>query len=201
MKKFLAVALLCALALALVVPYAGATVAVKYKTVGPIPLRIGYGAVTGSADSVARNFNTACVGGSVDTTVDIPLDDIVWGAVSDSLPIFVVVRRIGGTGGSADSVQVGLQMNWGGAVYAPVYTDTGNDWGGSTFALVGTGTGGAAFFWPATTGVVLESTRGNHHIIGPCYGAEQARILCRSISVAASAGRFSVFLRYPARVQ
>lgn len=215
MKRLLAVALLCAVALSFAT-MATAAVAIQYKTVGPIPLCVKcgntadvlknvyptYGPTALQADSVARNFNTAAVGGSQDTSVTVQVPDIVWGAIADSLPLIVVVERVSGTGGSTDSVQVALQGSFGGGgAFLPAYTDAGNDWGGSTFALVGAGNSGAAFFWPATTSVTLEQARLGHHIIGPVWGAREFRIVARSVSAAASAGRFSVFLRYPVIVR
>jgi hypothetical protein len=209
MKRILAAALLASVALAVCVSAAYSATAIKYNTVGPLILRMGVGSTTGGiADSSERNFNKTAVGGLVDTTASYSFgDDVVWGAVADSLPIIVMVRRnlavIDGTtpvAGAADSVQVGLQLNWGGLVFAPVYTDTGNDWGGSTFALIGTGGGGIATFQTGKTSHCLENAVNTYQSIGPGYAATQFRVLVRSTSVAACAGRYSVYVRYPVAV-
>lgn len=197
MKRLIAVALACAIALTFV-STADAATFVKYQEIGPIPLRVHTLSVTGYVDSVARNFNTACAGGSVDTTVDVVLPpNTAWGAVTDSLPIFVVVRRVGGTGGAADTVQVALDVNYGGSVYPTSRTDAANGWGFSTVALVGTGTGGVAVFKPSLGAAHLLNAINTYTVAARSYGAKQARIVCRSISVAAAAGRYSVFLRVP----
>jgi hypothetical protein len=207
--KRLTAALLALAAIVVLASSVQAATAIKYKTVGPLILRMGVGSTTGGiADSSERNFNKTCVGGLVDTTASYGFDDdIVWGAVSDSLPILVMVRRnlaaIDGTtpaAGAADSVQVGLQLNWGGLVFAPVYTDTGNDWGGSTFALIGTSGGGQVTFQTGKTSHCLENAVNTYQSIGPGWGATQFRVLVRSTSVAACGGRYSVYVRYPIAV-
>lgn len=206
MKRVLAAALLAALLVA--VPAAHAATFVSYRTIGPIPLcvRCGnspsvyptYGPTGWEADSVARNFNTALVGGSIDTTVTVDApEDMAWGALTDSLPIFVVVRRIGGTGNAADSVQVVLQASYSGTSWQPVPAAASNTWPYSGYALIGARTGGYAMFKLGAQSTSLLPNAVNTYTGIPGYGATSFRVIARSISVAASAGRYSVFLRVP----
>ncbi len=199
--KRMAVLAVVLVALATFVGVAGASsVEIQYREVGPLVLSIGGVKGTVSTDSTARNFNTALTAGAADTTwtYNMP-EDIVWGAISDSTPLFVVIRRVGGTGGSADSVQVVLDFNYGGSTFRATHTDAANSFGFSTIANSGTGTDGFLMFKPSTAVTQLLNAINTYTVPPFSYGATQFRMIARSISVAASAGRYSLYLRYPAK--
>jgi hypothetical protein len=203
MKRLMAALLLIAVTIALASPAAADSY--RYRTLGPLSLSIGGSRTTVDTDSLARNFNTAL--SVVDSTLvyDFPID-IAWGGATDSLPLMVLIERVGGTGGSTDTVQVALDVNYGGNTFpvagrsasAPAYF-----WGFSTVALVGAGTGGVAVFKPGVGGSsASEKLNAISTYTGiPGYAGRRFRVLARSFSVAASAGRFSLYLLYPTQLQ
>jgi hypothetical protein len=196
MKRLIAALLFAAVALTLATPAISASNFVRYRLGAPIPLRAGVAAVW--VDSTARNFNTALTGGSEDTSAVMGFPaDFAWTAVTDSIPIMLVVSRIGGTGASTDSVQVVLDCNYGGSVVPISRTDANNGFGFSTVALVGTATSGVAVFKLGTASTQLLNAINTYSTVAKGWPAQGFRVICRSYSGAASAGRFSVALKYP----
>lgn len=198
-----AVGLVAVVALVLCAPMVNAASAIVYGEVGPLKLCMNCGAVTGEVDSIARNFNTAMTAGVVDTSLTYAMpSDIVWGAVSDSLPLMVRMERVPDgdgtmTGGAADSLEVDLQLNYGGTVFPYALTSGTDGYAFSMVALVGTGTGGIALFKPGTAATVAFGAINTYTIPARSYAATQFRVRCRSTSVAAAAGRYRLYLRYP----
>jgi hypothetical protein len=68
-------------------------------------------------------------------------------------------------------------------------------------AVIGTSTGGISIFKPGAS-IQTETLNAVRTYTGiPGYGATQYRVRCRSTSVAAAAGRYQLFLRYPKAVR
>lgn len=202
MRKLLGVLVVVTVALVMLVSVASAVTAVKYIEFGPLKLSIGGSRLTVSTDSLARNFNKAIVAGLEDTTLVYELPpDLIWGGVTDSLPFMVVIKRVSGTGGAADSVEAALEIGYGGGKFLPAArTDAANGWGFSNISVIGTGAGGVLVFKPGA-GLSTETLNAIGKATGiPGYGGSQFRVMTRSISVAAGAGAYSLYLRYPVAV-
>lgn len=196
MKRTIAVTLLlCGIALVLATPAFSASF-VQYRSTPEYEFCTGCGAVTGQVDSSYKAWNVAIA--TIDTTnTYTPPSDMVWGSLTDSLPVYVIVERVGGTGASTDSVQVMLQTGYGGGTWLASPAITANTWPLAGFALVGTGKWGAAAFkigGPGST--ITPNARGTYTAI-PGHGAAQFRVLVRSLAAATSPGYLRVRVRYP----
>lgn len=217
MRKRLGVTLVL-LAMVMLASCASAATAITYGEVGPLKLCYLCGGTDGAGtsvevDSTARNFNTAMAGAvanAADTSITYAMpEDIVWGvpADADTLPLMIRMARVddqSGTanaGGAADTLQVSLQMNYGGTAF-PYSLVSGTDGMSlSQIALVGTGTGGIAIFKPSIAATIGYGPIYTYTICPRSYGATQFRVRCRSISAAAHAGRYQLYLRYPKLAQ
>lgn len=209
MRKMLGVALVL-LAMLTLVGAASAATLVKYGEFGPIRLCYLCGGTDGAGtsvqvDSIARNFNAASTTIDTSATYAVPWD-LVWGAPTDSLPILVRVERVPDgngtmTGWAADSIRVALEFNWGGDIFpVAARTAANNGWGFAEYALVGVGKGGMAVFKPGI-GLKTQTLNAISTYTGiPGYGAKQFRVLIGTSSVAAAAGRYRIYLRYPVTV-
>lgn len=189
MKRLLAVALVCALALTILVPSAWAD-GYAYRTIGPLKICTGCGATTGQVDSLFKYLNAAT---AVDTTVTYPFPgDMVIPEAADSMPIIVIVERES-AGAATDSIYTALQTGFGKGTFATTPT-----WAVQYLTQIGANTSGAEYWIPSRSSSYTIGSATSHHFLANGVGAREFRILARSYSAAPSGtAQYSLFLSYP----
>jgi hypothetical protein len=203
MKRLIAALLLAAVAITFSTPALSAA-SIKYREIGPLSFCTGCAAITGQTDSTSKYMNAATANDT--SAVYAWPNDIIWGAVSDSLPIMVRVTRTA-AGAATDSVYVALQTAYGGGTGTGSGIGTvpasfvANGWDFSQLAQIGATAGGMSMFYPGRLRTNTLGPISLYSVPANSYGSALFRVIARSVSTVQASTKFSVFVRYPISAQ